>query len=77
MKLKGMPAFFENLLQANRWKKRGLSVVPMKFAISYYLAHYNAIVNIYAGDGSISVAHGGIECGQGINTKVYMSGDTL
>lgn len=42
----------------------------MKFALSYAGAHYNAIVNIYAGDGSISIAHGGIESGQGINTKV-------
>ena len=42
----------------------------MKFAISYVGIHYNAIVNIYAGDGSISIAHGGVESGQGINTKV-------
>ncbi|XP_076115153.1 xanthine dehydrogenase-like isoform X1 [Mytilus galloprovincialis] len=56
--------------QANRWKKKGLSVVPIKFGLSYAGVHYNAIVNIYAGDGSISIAHGGIEMGQGINTKV-------
>ncbi|XP_071122788.1 uncharacterized protein [Mytilus edulis] len=56
--------------QANRWKKKGLSVVPMKFEISYIYIHYNAIVNIYAWDGSISIAHGGVEMGQGINTKV-------
>ncbi|XP_052067277.1 uncharacterized protein LOC127706661 [Mytilus californianus] len=56
--------------QANRWKKKGLSVVPMKFEISYIFVHYNAIVNIYAWDGSISIAHGGVEMGQGINTKV-------
>ena len=42
----------------------------MKFALSYTGAHYNAIVNIYAGDGSISIAHDGVESGQGINTKV-------
>lgn len=63
-------ASIQTFNQANRWKKKGLSIVPMKFALSYTGAHYNAIVNIYAGDGSISIAHGGVESGQGINTKV-------
>ena len=47
--------------------------MPMKFEINYALVHYNAIVNILAGDGSISIAHGGIESGQGINTKVWIT----
>ncbi|CAC5385057.1 XDH [Mytilus coruscus] len=61
----------QTFTSANRWKKKGLSVVPMKFEISYIFVHYNAIVNIYAWDGSISIAHGGVEMGQGINTKEY------
>ncbi|CAG2214889.1 XDH [Mytilus edulis] len=60
----------EEFNKANRWKKKGLSIVPMKFALTYVGVHFNAIVNIYAGDGSISISHGGIETGQGINTKV-------
>ncbi|CAC5385055.1 XDH [Mytilus coruscus] len=60
----------EEFNKANRWKKKGLSIVPMKFALTYVGVHFNAIVNIYAGDGSISISHGGIENGQGINTKV-------
>ncbi|CAG2217137.1 XDH [Mytilus edulis] len=58
--------------KVNRWKKKGLSVVPAKFGIGYAYIHYNAIVNIYAWDGSISIAHGGIEMGQGINTKINL-----
>jgi len=29
-----------------------------------------ALVNIYAGDGTVEVSHSGSELGQGINTKV-------
>lgn len=35
-----------------------------------YLGTMSATVAIYAGDGSVVVSHGGIEIGQGINTKV-------
>ncbi|XP_064601061.1 xanthine dehydrogenase-like [Liolophura sinensis] len=55
--------------QNNRWKKKGLAVVPTKY-IMVNDSSYNALVNIYAGDGSVTVTHAGIENGQGINTKV-------
>ncbi|XP_061182872.1 xanthine dehydrogenase-like [Saccostrea echinata] len=56
--------------QANRWKKKGLSVVPMKFGIDWTGGNYTALVAIHGYDGSVSISHGGIESGQGINTKV-------
>uniref|UniRef100_W5K6P2 Aldehyde oxidase 5 n=1 Tax=Astyanax mexicanus TaxID=7994 RepID=W5K6P2_ASTMX len=55
----------------NRWRKRGMSIVPMKFGIGFSKGFYNqgaALVNIYK-DGSVLVSHGGTEMGQGINTK--------
>jgi len=52
--------------------KRGLGLMPVKFGISFNVAHFNqagALVHVYA-DGSILVNHGGTEMGQGLNTKV-------
>lgn len=40
----------------------------MKYPIEYFGA-FPSYVAIYYGDGSVIVSHGGIECGQGINTK--------
>jgi len=54
-----------------------MSLVPMKFGISWLGGQYLVVVTIYNGDGSVSVAHGGIECGQGVNTKVTVLNSLL
>ena len=52
--------------------RKGLALTPVKFGISFNLAHLNqagALVHVYT-DGSVLVNHGGTEMGQGLNTKV-------
>ncbi|KAM3065269.1 hypothetical protein ACMFMG_004346 [Clarireedia jacksonii] len=58
----------------HKWKKRGLSLIPTKFGISFtalFLNQAGALVHIYH-DGSVLVAHGGTEMGQGLHTKMMM-----
>ena len=60
--------------ERNKWKKRGIALVPTKFGISFtalFLNQAGALVHIYH-DGSVLVAHGGIEMGQGLHTKMTM-----
>ncbi|WP_373235755.1 xanthine dehydrogenase molybdopterin binding subunit [Cohaesibacter celericrescens] len=52
--------------------RKGLSLVPVKFGISFTATWFNqagSLIHIYA-DGSIQLNHGGTEMGQGLNTKV-------
>jgi xanthine dehydrogenase/oxidase len=59
--------------EKNRWKKRGICLVPTKFGLSFATAlHLNqagAYVKIYH-DGSVLLHHGGTEMGQGLYTKM-------
>lgn len=59
----------EKFNNENRWKKKGIALVPMKYFLMYY-GQFSAVVSICARDGTVCVTHGGVECGQGINTKV-------
>ncbi|KAJ2558682.1 hypothetical protein EV175_000675 [Coemansia sp. RSA 1933] len=64
----------------SRYIKRGLSLLPTKFGISFGVKHLNqgmALVHIYM-DGSVLVAHGGTEMGQGLHTKMaQVAAETL
>lgn len=56
----------------NRWKKRGIAIVPTKFGISFtakFMNQAGALVQVYT-DGTVLVTHGGVEMGQGLHTKV-------
>jgi xanthine dehydrogenase/oxidase len=57
----------------NRWRKRGISMIPVKYGSGYnavFLEQAGALVEVYSEDGSILVRHGGVEMGQGLLTKV-------
>ncbi|XP_046360648.2 indole-3-acetaldehyde oxidase-like isoform X2 [Haliotis rufescens] len=56
--------------QANRWKKKGISVMPLRWDLNYAHANYNVYMTVYHGDGSVAISIGGVENGQGINTKM-------
>jgi len=52
--------------------RKGIALTPVKFGISFNVAHFNqagALVHVYT-DGTVLVNHGGTEMGQGLHTKV-------
>ncbi|KAK9999957.1 hypothetical protein SO802_019560 [Lithocarpus litseifolius] len=56
----------------NRWRKRGIAIVPTKFGISFtakFMNQAGALVHVYT-DGNVLVTHGGVEMGQGLHTKI-------
>lgn len=57
---------------ANRWRKRGLSMVNIQYGIAFGIPFLNqggALVLVYL-DGSVLLSHGGIEIGQGLYVKM-------
>lgn len=65
-------AAIDTFNRENKWKKRGLCVLPTKYGLNYTAKFMNqggALVNVYT-DGTVLVSHGGMEMGQGLHTKV-------
>lgn len=59
-------------LRANFYKKRGLALVPIKYGVAFThlpLNQAGALLHVYT-DGTVLLAHGGIEMGQGLHTKI-------
>lgn len=65
-------AAIDTFNKENKWKKRGICVLPTKYGLNYTAKFMNqggALVNVYT-DGTVLVSHGGMEMGQGLHTKV-------
>ncbi|HLJ27429.1 MAG TPA: molybdopterin cofactor-binding domain-containing protein [Candidatus Angelobacter sp.] len=59
--------------QHNRWRKRGIAMLPVKYGSGYnwtQLEQAAAIVAVNQGDGSVLIHQGGVEMGQGLTTQV-------
>jgi xanthine dehydrogenase/oxidase len=68
-------AALEQFNRMNRWRKRGIAMIPHKYGISFTeprgsLNASNALVNVNMADGSVVITHGGVEMGQGLHTKI-------
>ncbi|CAG9578686.1 unnamed protein product [Danaus chrysippus] len=62
----------EEFNKQNRWRKRGISIIPTKFGIAFtekFLNQAGALLLVYT-DGSVLLSHGGTEMGQGLHTKM-------
>jgi xanthine dehydrogenase/oxidase len=73
----------EEFNRSNRWRKRGIAMIPQKYGIAFTeprgsLNASSALVNVNMADGSVVVTHGGVEMGQGLNTKIaQLAANTL
>jgi xanthine dehydrogenase/oxidase len=57
----------------NKWRKRGIAMIPVKYGSGYNLVmleQASAIVSIYAADGTILIKQAGVDMGQGSLTQV-------
>src|SRR3984957_7582724 len=76
-------AAVERFNQEHRWKKRGIVMVPQKHGIGFTeprgsLNSSSALVTVNMSDGSVFIYHGGVEMGQGLNTKLaQLAANTL
>tara|TARA_Y100000590_G_scaffold409206_1_gene501190 strand:- start:330 stop:2630 length:2301 start_codon:yes stop_codon:yes gene_type:complete len=70
---KGRRLEIRNFNSKNKYIKKGISITPVKFGISFTTIHLNqagALVHIYCNDGSCHINTGAIEMGQGTYTKI-------
>jgi xanthine dehydrogenase large subunit len=70
--IKNLRAEIESFNQQNKFFKKGLSLMPVCFGISFTNTMMNnarALVHVYS-DGSVGVSTGAVEMGQGVNSKM-------
>jgi len=73
----------ETFNRQNRWRKRAIVMVPQKHGIGFTeprgsLNSSSALVTVNMSDASVFIFHGGVEMGQGLNTKMaQLAANTL
>lgn len=67
--IKQRKADIEAFNKVNRYRKRSLALVPMRYDVGP-MSKMICLISIYDKDGTVAVSHGGVEMGQGLNTKV-------
>lgn len=61
----------------HKLKKRGISIIPITYGVAYtglgagsvFLNQGSACLTVFESDGKISIAHGGVEMGQGLSLR--------
>lgn len=59
--------------RSNRWRKRGIAMMPVRYGIGHDTAGPEQAVAhlaVYSGDGSVVIRQSGVELGQGLRTRV-------
>lgn len=65
-------AAVEKFNAQNKWRKRGIAMVPVKYGSGYNFVQIEqaaAHLAVYSSDGSIVINQGGVDMGQGLITK--------
>nr|WP_274706893.1 molybdopterin cofactor-binding domain-containing protein [Allorhizobium sonneratiae] len=63
----------EDYNRANKWRKRGISLIPLKYGSGFNLVmleQTTALLSIYESDGTIIIQQGGVDMGQGMITML-------
>ncbi|XP_041981244.1 xanthine dehydrogenase 1-like [Aricia agestis] len=61
-------ALVDEFNSKNRWKKRGLRFSFIRWTPAAF-QYFDVNLNVYHEDGTVVITHGGVEMGQGMNTK--------
>jgi xanthine dehydrogenase/oxidase len=66
-------AEIERFNAENKWRKRGIAMIPVKYGSGYNLVmleQASAVVSIYSADGTVVINQAGVDMGQGSLTQV-------
>ncbi len=77
--LETLEAVVESFNEKNKWKKKGIALMPICFGISFTntpMNHARALIHIYQ-DGSVGVSTGAVEMGQSVNTKMLQVAQSI